>query len=122
MVEEGGGLPVSLTREIMESDWTVSATKRSGDMRHPDRVWVETSYADESIEKLRGYYLEHLKGRASPASPATIDKYGTTLLSFIRSLGAHNDPVALASLTPHNVNRWVSSQRQAGQSEDGIAS
>lgn len=107
---------------IIKTDWTVSAQERMEDMKHPDRVWAETNYQEEKLATLRAYYLEYLKGRARPASEGTIDKYGKTLLSFIRALDRFSDPTTLASLTPHNVNRWVREQREAGMAEDGIAS
>jgi integrase/recombinase XerD len=51
-----------------------------------------------------------------------VDKYNKTLLSFLRSLDRHGEAAILGALTPQAVNRWVSEQRAAGLSEEGIAS
>ena len=55
-------------------------------MQHPTGVWSDPIYANEPLARLREEYLEYLKGRARAAAPGTIDKYGKSLLSFIRSL------------------------------------
>lgn len=107
---------------IIEADRAVRTTERKEDVQHPPRVWADANYANESLNRLREYYMDYLKGRAEPASPGTIDKYNKTLVSFIRSLNGHGDPVALSALAPFAVNRWVTEQRRAGLSEDGIAS
>ena len=91
-------------------------------MRHPSEVWADPSYADEPLDRLRREYLEYLRGREQPTSDGTVDKYNKTLLSFLRSLDRHGEAAILGALTPQAVNRWVSEQRAAGLSEEGIAS
>jgi site-specific recombinase XerD len=106
----------------MEPDRAVPTKGRKEDVEHPPHVWVDPAYANESLDKLRGYYMDHLKGRAMKAAPGTIDKYNKTLLSFTRSLERSGVPPTLAGLTPHAVNRWVTEQRNLGHAEEGIAS
>lgn len=108
--------------DLIGADRAVPTNERWEDMKHPSTVWSDPAFADESLHRLREEYLAYLKGRAEAASAGTIDKYGKTLLSFIRSLEKHDEPTTLASLTPGAVNRWVSEQRAAGLVEDGIAS
>jgi site-specific recombinase XerD len=91
-------------------------------MRHPPHVWADPSYADEPLERLRQDYVTYLRGRAQPVSGETVLKYSKTILSFIRSLERHGEEPTLGALTPSAVNRWVTDQREAGRSEDGIAS
>ena len=106
----------------MGADRAVPTNERWEDMKHPSAAWSDPGYAEESLHRLREEYIASLKGRAEAASPGTIDKYGKTLLSFIRSLDKQGEPATLASLTPGAVNQWVSEQRLAGLVEDGIAS
>jgi site-specific recombinase XerD len=91
-------------------------------MKHPLHVWTDPSYAEESIARLSQEYVQYLEGRAQAASPVTLEKYGKSLRSFLRSLERNADALVLGSLTPQAVNRWVTEQRKEGRSEDGIAS
>ncbi|HEX2987440.1 MAG TPA: tyrosine-type recombinase/integrase [Chloroflexota bacterium] len=91
-------------------------------MRHPAHVWVDPTFAAESLERLREEYVGFLKGRARSTSSATIDKYSKTLLSFIRFLDRVGEPLVLSNLTSDTVSRWVTEQRERGMSEEGIAS
>jgi len=104
----------------MEADRAVLIRKQE-DMRHPSDVWVDPSYADEELDRLRDAYLDYCRGRARPASPPTVRKYNQVLLSFIRSLTDNAESPVLASLTPTNVNRWVNERRRRGLSEEGLA-
>ncbi|TAK28183.1 MAG: hypothetical protein EPO21_23110 [Chloroflexota bacterium] len=97
-------------------------TLEGKDVKNPPRVWSDPSYAQESLETIRSYYIDHLKGRSTSCSPHTIQKYSNTFLSFERFLSRQGEPLTLESFTPHNVNKWVSEQRRKGKSEDGIAS
>ncbi len=121
-VDEGSGFTSGPERAIIPPDWAASAVERQEDVKHPPAVWSDAAYSGQSLTQLSLYYVEYLKGRASPASEGTIDKYRKTLLSFIRFLQKRQEPLTLSSLTPHNVNGWVAEQRRAGLSEDGIAS
>ncbi len=107
---------------ILQSDRAGPTSERKEDVRHPDKAWADARYAEESLVKLREYYLEYLRGRAEPAAADTIRKYDYTLSSFIRSLERAREVTTLGSLTPHNVNRWIAEGRRAGRSEDGLAS
>lgn len=91
-------------------------------MKHPLSAWADPAYAEEPLERLRSDYAQYLRGRARPVAPTTISKYLETLTSFLASLARHGEPATLGSLTPTNVNRWITEQRRAGRSEDGIAS
>ena len=105
----------------MEADRAV-LTRKQEEMRHPPDVWIDPSYADEELDRLRQAYLDYCRGRAKPASPPTVRKYNQVLMSFIRSLDRQRrEPPVLASLTPTNVNRWVNERRGRGFSEEGIA-
>ena len=66
--------------------------------------------------------MAFLKGRARPTSQETIDKYGKTLLAFIRFLESIKEPAVLGSVTPFAVSQWVTEQRKKKLSEEGIAS
>ncbi len=66
--------------------------------------------------------MTFLKGHARPTSPATIDRYGKTLLAFLRFLESSKEPAVLGSVTPLAVSRWVTDQREKRMSEEGIAS
>src|SRR3954462_14720543 len=94
--------PISVDRAVL--------TLTREDMRHPPHVWVDPSYAKESLERLRGDYLTYLRGRAQTVSGETITQYSKVLLSFSRSLERHGDQPILAALTPAAVNRWVNDQ------------
>lgn len=107
---------------IMGLGRAARTTERKEDVQHPPRVWVDPAFAEESLERLVTYYNEYLLGRSSPAAEGTRQKYHKTLLSFTRSLEHNGQPLLLSSLTPQNANKWVMEQRQAGNSEDGIAS
>lgn len=96
--------------------------ERKEEVRLPARVWSDPSYAEESLEKLVKYYLDYLRGRSTPTSGETVEKYRKSMLSFMRSLERNGDPLVLGSVTPTTVNRWVKEQRDRGLSEDGIAS
>jgi site-specific recombinase XerD len=105
----------------MEVDRAVR-TRKQEEMRHPSTVWVDPSYADEPLDRLRRDYIEYLKGRAQPTSPETVNKYNNSLLSFTRFLELQGEDQVLGSLTPGAVSSWVNAQRTAGRSEDGVAS
>ena len=91
-------------------------------MRHPPHVWADPTFAEEPLERLRQDYVTYLRGRAQPVSGETVLKYSKAILSFLRCLQHHGEDPVLAALTPAAVNRWVNGQREAGRSEDGIAS
>ena len=100
---------------------------KDGDIvRHPVTIWTDPDYESESLTRLTDAYGEYLRGRARAASEATVEKYLKTIRSFIRfvrSLDSHGDrEVVLGDLTPQHVNGWVTAQRKAGLSEEGIAS
>lgn len=91
-------------------------------MRHPDRVWADPAYAQESLVGLKQEWVRHLGGRARATSPRTIQKYEYSLGHFTLFLAATGQDVVLASLTPANIDAWVTDQRSRNMSEDGIAS
>jgi len=91
-------------------------------MKHPARVWTDTSFAEEPLERLKSEWVRHLGGRARATSPRTIQKYKYSLEHFVKSLEAYGESVVLASLAPSNVDRWVTDQRKKGLAEDGISS
>ena len=72
-------------------------TLEEGYVQHPTRIWQEPEFAEVPISKMITEYLTYLRGRAQPTSPGTIEKYGKSLLSFARSLGAAGDRPVLAS-------------------------
>jgi site-specific recombinase XerD len=92
------------------------------DVRHPTRVWAELGYEQESLRRLVDEYVSYLRGRPERISPATITKYANVLASFLRSVHQSGEPAILGSLTLHAVGRWIASQRELRQSEEGIAS
>ena len=96
--------------------------EREEEMQHPRTIWTDPAFADESLDRLRQEYMEELKSRSRPVSPATIEKYNKSLLSFLRYLSRVEKPQLLSSLTPHNVSGWVNDQRSRGLAEEGIAS
>jgi|GEM_PF-2000854 len=112
-----------LSKRTMVSNRVLAANDESeATMRHPSTVWADPIYEQESLVRLKDEYLEYLRGRAEQASQETIEKYRKSIASFLRSLDRHQEPLELGSLTPSNVNRWVTDQRKEGLSEDGIAS
>lgn len=106
----------------MKQDRPFRTLGKGEDMQHPALVWTDPAYADEPLRRLRTEYVEYLKGRAERTSPATIEKYAKSLVSFERSVEQAGEPCTLGNLTPYTVNRWVREQRERGLSEDGIAS
>jgi len=111
-------IPLSSGRIIQANR---ARAERRDDMRHPGHVWTDESYPNISLEELKEEWMRHLRGRAKPISPKTINKYAYSMEHFIRFLADNGQPLVLASLTPANVDAWVSDQRR-GMSEDGIAS
>ncbi len=107
---------------LIVSDRAVGKVERHDDMRHPSHVWTDPTFANEPLERLREEYMAFLKGRARPTSPATIDKYGKTLLALLRFLKSSGEPAVLGGVTPLAVSLWVTDQRKRGMSEEGIAS
>lgn len=115
-------------------------------MRHGDHVWKDTSYAQEAIcsssvlvrpppqrgrrEKqeppplggVAGEWLMHLANRPRATSSETVKKYRNSILSFARSIAEADEPPVLASMTRAAIDRWISQQRLAGHSAEGIAS
>jgi site-specific recombinase XerD len=61
-----------------------------------------------------------LKGRENPVAPTTLIGYQRALRSFYRHLESRGEPLTLGSITPTNVQGWVSEQRARGLAEDGI--
>ena len=59
---------------------------RREEMKHPPQAWIEPDYADMPLERLRGEYIEYLRGRSEATAPGTIAKYSEVLTSFGRSL------------------------------------
>lgn len=91
-------------------------------VRHADTVWTDARYKDEPIAGVVGEWLMHLESRPRATSPETIKKYRNSLLSFTRSVEAAGETPALGAMTRFAVDRWVSQQRLAGLSSEGIAS
>lgn len=91
-------------------------------MRNPNDIWLDPSYADESLAGLRDAYLDWLQTRENPISPRSLPKYRNTLNSLIHLLEEEGNPLTLVSVTPTNVTHWLGKQREKGLSEDGIAS
>jgi len=108
--------------DLIGASGTVPTNESWEEMKHPSHVWTDPSYAEESLSRLCKEYVEYLEGRAQAASPATLEKYRKSLVSFVRSLERNGEPTVLGSLTPQAVNRWVTEQRKDGRSEEGIAS
>lgn len=97
-------------------------TLEEGYVQHPARIWQEPEFAEVPIAKMITEYVTYLRGRAQATSPATIEKYRKSLLSFARSIEAAEDRAVLASVTPAAGDRWVSEQRSRNLAEEGIAS
>lgn len=95
-----------------------SPTLDRGYVRHPDTVWTDPTYATEPLAGVVAEWLLHLESRPAGVSAETIRKYRNSLHSFVSSLG--DEPATLASLTRFAVDRWVSQQRLAGRSPEGI--
>lgn len=91
-------------------------------VRHADTVWTDARYKDEPIDAVVREWLMHLESRPRPTSPETIKKYRNSLLSFTRSIEAAGEAPTLGGMTRFAVDRWVSQQRLAGLSPEGIAS
>lgn len=91
-------------------------------MKHPPAAWTDPSHAQEDLPNLIEEYATWLRGRSERTSPQTITKYVNSLNAFARTLTDAGEPLTLASLTPANVDRWVSVQRFRGLAPEGIAS
>lgn len=98
-----------------------SATDRIT-VKHPSAAWTDPSYAEEELPRLIEEYKLWLEGRSEQTSAETIRKYVNSLNSFVKTLAEAGEPCTLASLTPSNVDRWVSVQRFRGLAPEGIAS
>lgn len=106
--------------KTMELDRAVLTTRQE-DVKHPAHVWVDPSYAQESLDRLRQAYVEYCRGRSQPAAPDTVVKYDKTLRSLMRSIEQQGLPLVLESVTPQAVNAWIMEQRKAGRAEEGIS-
>lgn len=112
---------VTAINRVRQSSVKQDPIRGQEDVKHPSHVWVDPSYEDESLERLRLAYIDYCRGRSQPAAAETIVKYDKTLASLLRSIEAQGLPLVLGALTPQAVNTWIKEQRQAGRSEDGIA-
>lgn len=107
--------------------------QEKGYVKHPKTVWTDKSNADEALcaqldhakkpmGGVVGEWLTHLEGRDRATSPETIAKYRKSLTALCKTIREADEPLTLASLTPAAVDRWVSQQRFAARSAEGIAS
>lgn len=104
----------------MVPDWAVQ-TKKEEEMRHPAKVWTDTSFEDESLERLRQEFKRQNMSGTRKLSPFSVRKYDQTLEDFIRSLERHGTPGILGELTPDNVAVWQRDQELRGNSPHSIA-
>ncbi len=96
-------------------------TRKEEDMRHPARVWTDTSFEQESLERLRQEFKRQNLTGARKLSPFSVRKYDQTLEDFMRSLERHGIAAVLGELTPDNVALWQRDQEQRGNSPHSVA-
>lgn len=91
-------------------------------MRHPPRVWTDSSFEQESLVRLRQEFKRQNLSGTWKLSRSSVRKYEQTLEDFIRSLERHGIATVLGGLTPDNVALWQRDQEERGNSPHSIAS
>src|SRR6266567_2387972 len=82
------------------------------EMRNSPNVWVEPENAQYPLPELRDAYMLYLASRSRPIAAGTRERYEFDLKSFEVSLALHGEPLALDSLSPFNVERWLLDMRE----------
>lgn len=78
-------------------------------MQHTADAFLKPRYADEALDQVVEEWLAALTSR--PVSPNTVLNYRKALLSFTKSLGLHDKPLTLESVTESNVLAWKTDMR-----------